>query len=153
MVERTKKNMYTIWGLNLIVSSEKILFCFVHVVLLISLEIMRKKNYISRFILQGSNIIFNNILDIRCSLRKIKWHFMGIFGSERRGNAAMQRTDLYDYVSWRSMPLQSKEGLAVIQCCCSSEVLNLNISLNIKIRKKSCKNFLVPCNINNHQLQ
>ena len=36
------------------------LFCFVHVVLLISLEIMRK-NYISRFILQGRNIIFKNI--------------------------------------------------------------------------------------------
>ena len=35
------------------------LFCFVHVVLLISLEIMRK-NYISMFILQGRNIIFKN---------------------------------------------------------------------------------------------
>ena len=43
MVESTK-NIYTIWGLNLIVFSEKVfLVLFVHVVLLISLEIMRKK--------------------------------------------------------------------------------------------------------------
>ena len=47
------------------------LFCFVHIVLLISLEIMRK-NYMSRFILQGRNIILKNILRVRCSLRKIK---------------------------------------------------------------------------------
>ena len=44
---------------------------FVHVVLLISLEIMQK-NYISRFILQGRNIIFKNILRVQCGLRKIK---------------------------------------------------------------------------------
>ena len=62
------------------------LFCFVHIVLLISLEIMRK-NYISRFILQGHNIIFKNILHVRCSLRKIIWHFMRIFGSQCCGNA------------------------------------------------------------------
>ena len=31
-----------------------------------------KKIYISRFILQGHNIIFKNILHLRCSLRKIK---------------------------------------------------------------------------------
>ena len=47
------------------------LFCFVLFVLLISLEIMRK-NYISRFTLQGRNIIFKNTLHVRCSLRKIK---------------------------------------------------------------------------------
>ena len=47
------------------------LFSFVHVVLLISLEIMRK-NYISGFIIQGRNIIFKNILLVRRSLRKIK---------------------------------------------------------------------------------
>ena len=34
----------------------------------------------------------------------------------------------------------------------SCEVLNLNNSLNIKIRKSS-KDFLVPCNIITHQLQ
>ena len=45
---------------------------------------------------------------------------MRIFGSERLGNAALQRRDLYDYIS-----LKSREGLAVIQCCRSSEVLNL----------------------------
>ena len=56
------------------------LFCFVHVILPISLEIM-PKNYISRFILQGRNIIFKNILDVRCSLRKkngISWEFSGL---------------------------------------------------------------------------
>ena len=42
------------------------LFCFVYVVLLISLEIMRKKNCISRFILQGCNIIFKTFLRVRC---------------------------------------------------------------------------------------
>ena len=31
-----------------------------------------KKNYISGFILQGRNIIFKNILDVLCSLSKIK---------------------------------------------------------------------------------
>ena len=31
-----------------------------------------KKIYISRFILQGRNIIFKSILRVRCSLRKIK---------------------------------------------------------------------------------
>ena len=31
-----------------------------------------KKNYISRFTLQGCNIIFKNILNVQCSLRKIK---------------------------------------------------------------------------------
>ena len=46
-------------------------FSFVHVVLLISLEIMRKK-YLSKFILQGRNFISNNILHVRCSLSKIK---------------------------------------------------------------------------------
>ena len=47
------------------------LFCFVRIVLLVSLEIVRKI-YISRFILQGRNIIFKNILRVRCSLLKIK---------------------------------------------------------------------------------
>ena len=98
-VERTKKFTYDMGSeLDSFLRKRCFLFCFVHVVLLISLEIMRK-NYISRFILQGSNIIFKNVLDVRCSLRKIKWHFMGIFGSERCGNAALQRRDLYDYVS------------------------------------------------------
>ena len=35
------------------------------------------------------------------------------------------------------------------ECCHSSEVLNLNHSLKIKTRK-SYKDILVPCNINNH---
>ena len=47
------------------------MFLDLHVVLLISLEIMRKM-YISWFILQGRNIILKNILYVRCSLRKIK---------------------------------------------------------------------------------
>ena len=58
------------------------LFCFVHVV-----RDFAKKIYISRFILQGRNIIFKNILRVRCNLRKINWHFMRIFWSERCGNA------------------------------------------------------------------
>ena len=37
-----------------------LLFCFIHVVLLISLEIMRKKNYISRFIYKDV-ILFSKI--------------------------------------------------------------------------------------------
>ena len=47
--------------------------CFVHVVLFIglSLEIMQK-NYISRFILQGRNIIFENILRVRCTVSFIR---------------------------------------------------------------------------------
>ena len=51
------------------------------------------------------------------------------------------------------MHLQSREGLAVFQCSRSSEILNLYNSLNIKIRIKSCKDFLVPYNINNHKSQ
>ena len=43
-----------------------------------------KKNYISRFISQECNIIFKTILRARCSLRKIKYHFMRIFWSELR---------------------------------------------------------------------
>ena len=62
------------------------LFCFVHVVLLVSLE-TSEKIYISRFILQGRNIIFKNILCFRCSLHKMKQHFTLIFRSERPGNA------------------------------------------------------------------
>ena len=46
------------------------------------------------------------------------------------------------------MHLQSREGLDVIQYYRSSEVLNLNNFLNIKIRKKSWKEFLIPYNIN-----
>ena len=82
-----KNNIYTIWGLNLIVFSENgvFLFSFVHGVLLISLEIMQKI-YISRFILQGCNSIFRNILRVQCSLRKIKYHYLLIFWSESRGN-------------------------------------------------------------------
>ena len=37
-----------------------------------------------------------------------------------------------------------RKGLAVFQCCHSSEVLNLNNSLSIKIRKKTYMDFLVP---------
>ena len=63
------------------------LFCFVHVVLLTSLEIMRKKYYSSRFILQGGNIIFKKkMLRVRCSLRKIKEHYMLIFWCKSHGN-------------------------------------------------------------------
>ena len=64
------------------------LFCFVHdVVLLISLEIMRKI-YIGLFILRVPvrNIISKIMLHVRCSLSKIKQHFMLIFWSESRGN-------------------------------------------------------------------
>ena len=51
----------------------RILISFIHVVLLISLETMRKHvQYISRFIFQGRNIIFKNILRVRYSSRKIK---------------------------------------------------------------------------------
>ena len=32
------------------------MFCFVHVVLLISLELIEKKNYVGRLILQGRDI-------------------------------------------------------------------------------------------------
>ena len=68
------KNLYIIWGLNLIVFSEKgvNLFCFVHVVLLTSLEIMRKK--ITSVDLPYKDVILfsKNILRVRCSLRKIK---------------------------------------------------------------------------------
>ena len=61
---------------------------------------------------------------------------------------------VYDCVNKRLLPLQSREQLAVSQCCHSSEVLNLNNSLNVKIRKKkNWKDFLVPYSINSHQLQ
>ena len=74
------KNLYTIWGLNLIVPSEKGVPCSV---LFTSYSLYRwrycEKIYISRFILQGRNIIFKNILRVRCSLRKIRKHFMRIF--------------------------------------------------------------------------
>ena len=44
--------------------------------------------------------------------------------------------------------------LPVFQCYRYSEVLNVNNYLNIKIRKRCRpKDFLVPYNINNHQLQ
>ena len=53
----------------------RFLFYFVHVVLLISLEIMRKI-YISRFILQGRNIIFKNIYvfdEVYIKANSISW--------------------------------------------------------------------------------
>ena len=121
-------------------------FCFVHIVQLISLEIMQKI-YISRFMLQGRNIIFRSILRVRCSLRKIKQHLMLIFSSESRGNAVKKAKRLR-MVKVDVLTVQRE--LLVFQCCHSSEVSNLNTSLNIK--KKSCKEFLVPYNINN-QLQ
>ena len=46
-----------------------------------------KKICISRFILQGRNINFKNILRVRCSLRKIRQNFTLIFWSETRGDA------------------------------------------------------------------
>ena len=85
---RFKAPIYTIWGLNLIVSSEKGVSCSV---MFASYCLYRqryaKKIYISRFILQGRNTIFKNILRVRCSLRKIKQNFMRIFRSEHHGNA------------------------------------------------------------------
>ena len=56
------KKLYTIRGLNLIVFSEKrcFWFCFVHVVLLISLRDNAKKNYVSRLIFEGV-ILFSKI--------------------------------------------------------------------------------------------
>ena len=39
---------------------------------------------------------------------------------------------------------QSRVELPVFQCCHSSEVLNVTNLLNIKIRKESFKDFLVP---------
>ena len=57
--------------LNSFLRKRCFLFSFLHVVLLISLEIM-SKNYVSSFILQVRNINFKNILRDRCSLRKIK---------------------------------------------------------------------------------
>ena len=82
--------MYSMWSkLDSSLRKGCFLFCFVLVVLLILLEIIRKKNYFSRFILQGRrpNVIFKNILRVRCSLSKIKQHFTLIFRSETRGNA------------------------------------------------------------------
>ena len=58
-----------------------------------------KKMYISRYILQGHNIIFKNILRVPCSLRKIKQHYMLLFWSESRGNAVKKTKDLCDCVS------------------------------------------------------
>ena len=67
------KNSYTIWGLNLIVSSEKVflvLFCSRRTDYIVRDNC--EKIFISRFILPGPNIIFKNSLDVRCILRKIK---------------------------------------------------------------------------------
>ena len=59
------------WGLNLLVFSEKVvLFCSRHTAYIDRDN--AKKIHISTFILQGRNIIFKNILRVRCSLHKIK---------------------------------------------------------------------------------
>ena len=59
---------------------------------------------------------------------------MRILESDRRGNAALQRRDLYNYVSWRFMPTQCREGLAVIQCCLISLPPCINISIFIILK-------------------
>ena len=78
---------------------------------------------------------------------------MRIFWSELRGSAV---TKVKGSLRLRKLKVDAltvqRRELADFQCCRSSEVLNLNNSLNIKIRKKF-KDFLVPYNINNHQLQ
>ena len=67
------------------------------------------------------------------SLRK--YHYMLIFRSESRSNTVEKakgsvrlRKKHFDF-----LPLQSE---LLVQCCHSSEFLNVNNSLNIKIRKK-----------------
>ena len=63
------------------------LFCFVHVVLLISLAIMSKK-FTSVGLSYKDVILFSKVfLRFRCSLGKIKQNFMRIFRSEHYGNA------------------------------------------------------------------
>ena len=112
------------------------LLCFVHVVLLISLEIMRKI-YISMFILQGRNTIFKNVLRVRCSLHKIKEHFTLIFRSVTRVSAVKYAMGSLWLLKLKVDVLTvQKTTRRRFQCCHSSEVLNLNNSLNIKIRTK-----------------
>ena len=70
------------------------------------------------------------------SLRKIKKHYILIFFPESRGNTVENAKGSV----WLRKPevdvLPLQVELPVFQCCHSSEVLNLNNSLNIKIIKK-----------------
>ena len=64
---------------------------------------------------------------------------MGIFWSELRGNAVTKAKGSLLLSKLKVDALTVKRrGIAVFQCCRSSEVLNLNNSLNIKIKKKKC---------------
>ena len=74
--------IYFIWGLNLIVLSEKGVSCSV----LFTSYCYIVRNNAKKFTSVGRNIIFKNILRVRCSLRKIKLHFTLILRSETRGN-------------------------------------------------------------------
>ena len=112
-----------------------------------------KKIYIGRFILQGHNIIFKNILRVRCSLRKIKKNFMVIFWSERHDNAVKKAKGSLWLLKLKVDVLYSAEK--------NSPSVNVAILRSFKLKqfvkyynkKKDCKDFLVPYNINNHQLQ
>ena len=70
---KRSKNVYTIWGLNILVFTEKVFlvpFCSRRTAYIVRDN--EQKIYINKFILQGRNIIFKNIVRVRCSLRKIK---------------------------------------------------------------------------------
>ena len=58
------------------------MFCFVHVVLLISLEIMRKN-------VHGLNIIFKNILRVRCVFQFQPSAILCASGSTQGGEVAL----------------------------------------------------------------
>ena len=79
---------YTIWGLNLIVFSAKVflvLFCSRRTAYIVR---DNAKKFTSVGISYMGLILFSkNILRVRCSLRKIKEHFLRIFWSEHCGNA------------------------------------------------------------------
>ena len=61
---------------------------------------------------------------------------MLIFWYEIRGNVVKKAKESLWLRKQKVDIFQSREELPVFQCCYSSEVLNLNNSLNIKIRKK-----------------
>ena len=106
---------------------------------------VKEKIHISRFILHSYNyiILFSKIIYVfdivYVKSNSISWW---IFWSELRGNAVTKAKGS----SWLhklkvvALTVRRRE-LAVFQCCRSPEDLNLNKSLNIKLRKKDIWTF------------